>query len=91
MNPNTRKRLIENYRNTLLDDVLPFWLNHAIDAEYGGMINSVDRTGALVDTDKGVWHQGRSAWLMGEPDTNVEPRPGRVQLCLEPVAFLENE
>jgi N-acylglucosamine 2-epimerase len=58
--------LISTYRDGLLDDVVPFWLNHGIDREFGGIITSLDRDGTIVDTDKSVWAQGRSAWLLGE-------------------------
>ena len=35
---------------------------------------SLDRDGTVVDTDKGVWQQGRFTWLLGELYNNVEPR-----------------
>ena len=54
------------YRNGLLDEVLPFWLKHGIDHDHGGVITSLDRDGSVIDTDIGVWQQGRFAWLLGE-------------------------
>lgn len=51
------------YRGGLLDDVVPFWTRHSIDNEFGGFITSLDRCGAVVDTDKSIWAQGRMAWL----------------------------
>ena len=37
-------------------------------------MTSLDRQGNLVDTDKGVWQQGRFTWLLGELYNQVEPR-----------------
>lgn len=54
------------YRSGLLEDVLPFWFRHGIDHEHGGVITSLDRDGSVIDTDKGVWQQGRFTWLLGE-------------------------
>lgn len=42
------------YRNVLLDDVVPFWLRHAIDSEHGGIFTALDRDGSLLDTDKSI-------------------------------------
>jgi N-acylglucosamine 2-epimerase len=58
--------LTNAYRDGLLTDVLPFWLKHGVDRQYGGVISSLDRDGSIVDTDKCVWVQGRFAWLLGE-------------------------
>ena len=51
------------YRDTLLKDVVPFWLNSdLVDKEYGGYISSVDREGRCYNSDKSVWFQGRCLW-----------------------------
>ncbi len=47
----------------LFEDVLPFWLNHGLDHEYGGVLTALDRDGSVLDTDKSIWAQGRFAWL----------------------------
>ena len=67
--------LAQSYRDTLFGDVLPFWLNHGVDAEHGGLLTCLDREGRVIDTDKGVWQQGRFAWLMGHLYNTVERRP----------------
>lgn len=54
------------YRDTLLNDVLPFWIENGVDVQSGGIMSALDRDGTLVDSDKGVWQQGRFAWLLGE-------------------------
>ena len=49
----------------------------------------VDQDGTLVDTDKGVWQQGRFAWLLGELYNNVEQRPEWLEAARHTAAFLE--
>lgn len=62
------------YRETLLQDVLPFWLRHGLDSQHGGIITSLDRDGTILDTDKSVWFQGRAAWMFATLFNRVEPR-----------------
>ena len=81
--------LITLYRDTLLDDVVPFWTRHAIDREYGGYTMCLDRDGTLIDTDKGVWQQGRAAWLFGELYNNVDRRDEWLELARHGVEFID--
>ena len=53
------KTLANQYRNELLDNVLPFWLEHSQDLEFGGYFTCLDRQGGVFDTDKFIWLQGR--------------------------------
>ncbi len=51
------------YRDQLLNDVIPFWMNSdLIDRENGGYITSVDREGRSYNDDKSGWFQGRCLW-----------------------------
>lgn len=55
------------YKDTLFNDVLPFWLkSDLIDKEYGGFITSVDREGKSYNDDKSVWFQGRCLWTFSK-------------------------
>ena len=51
--------LIAIYRDGLLGDTLPFWLPRSVDQKHGGFMTARDRDGSILDTDKGVWQQGR--------------------------------
>ena len=57
-------RLRNQYRDDLLGDIIPFWLLHAPDQEYGGYFTALARDGAVIDSDKSVWFQGRFAWVL---------------------------
>lgn len=54
--------LAAQYRDALLNDVIPFWMQHSIDEDDGGYFTCLDRQGRVFDTDKFVWLQGRQIW-----------------------------
>jgi len=68
------EKLLNVYRDGLLDDTLPFWFPGCIDTEHGGFMTARNRDGAIIDTDKCVWQQGRAAWLLSTLHNAVEPR-----------------
>ena len=51
------------YKNTLLNNVIPFWEKNSIDTKNGGYFTCLDTKGNVFDTDKFMWLQGRQAWL----------------------------
>lgn len=57
------ERELERVRRSLYGSVLPFWLRYSVDAERGGFFNNLGREGAVFDTRKHVWLQGRQCWL----------------------------
>jgi N-acylglucosamine 2-epimerase len=77
------------YRDGLLEDTLPFWLEHCVDREHGGFMMALDRDGTVIDTDKGVWQQGRFTWLLGELYNNVEEREEWLELARHGMDFIE--
>ena len=50
MKPDRLAQLRDFYRDTLLDDVLPFWMRHIRDDECGGYLHHVDADGSTVST-----------------------------------------
>ena len=74
LTPEGRAALATLYRDTLLSDVVPFWLRHGLDREQGGIFTSLDRDGTVLDTDKAVWFQGRAAWMFATLYNTVERR-----------------
>ena len=57
------KKYQQFYKEQLLKNVVPFWINSdLLDREYGGYISSVDREGKSYNNDKSVWFQGRCLW-----------------------------
>lgn len=67
-------RYLALYRDGLLNHTLPFWLPRALDREHGGYLTALGEDGALLQSDKAVWFQGRFAWLLATLHQTVEPR-----------------
>jgi N-acylglucosamine 2-epimerase len=60
--PTDLSRLLELYRNTLFDDVLPFWDRHGFDAD-GGINTCIGDDGTLHSRDRWNWSQWRAVWV----------------------------
>ena len=48
----------EKFKEELLEYCVPFWLEHGVDKEYGGIINCLDRYGKIYSEDKSVHASG---------------------------------
>lgn len=68
------KKLALQYRNELLNNVIPFWLEKSQDKEFGGYFTCLDRKGNIFDTDKFIWLQGRQVWMFSMLYNNVEKK-----------------
>lgn len=62
--PRQAARLREHYRAVLLDDVIPWWMAHSLDHEYGGYYSQIERDGRPYTTDKYMWMNGRQVWML---------------------------
>ncbi len=90
--PLTKQRLEQlrdTYRDGLLLDEVPFWTKHGFDLQFGGIMTGLDRTGTLIDTDKGIWQQGRFAWTLGFLYNHVEQRPEWLEMTRRTLEFLK--
>ena len=92
--PKYTDEFIRIYRDGLLEDIIPFWIRHSVDREYGGYLTSLDRDGTVIDTDKAVWLQGRFAWMLSTlyntvGQYGVEPRPEWLELAKHGIDFLD--
>ena len=81
--------LAQKYKSELLDKVIPFWLNHSKDEEFGGYFTCLDRTGKVFDTDKFVWLQAREVWMFSSLYNNVEQKPEWLEMALHGADFLK--
>lgn len=76
------------YRNSLLDDVVPFWYKNAKDADFGGYFTCLDRNGNVYDTDKFMWLQCRQVWTFSMLYNQVEKRQEWLDFALHGADFL---
>lgn len=54
------------YRQYLLNDVVPFWMQYGVDKEHGGFLTALEQNGSLFSEDKSVWFQGRGTWVFSK-------------------------
>lgn len=60
------------YVHSLKNDIMPFWLQHGLDMEHGGVYTCLDRDGSLMDSTKSVWFQGRFGFIASYAYNNIE-------------------
>lgn len=77
------------YKNELLENVIPFWLENSRDAVNGGYFTCLNRDGSVYDTDKFIWLQGREVWCFSYLYHHVEQRPEWLQMALHGADFLQ--
>lgn len=91
MKPERIKLLHDTYLKGLLNDTLPFWINHSVDRKHGGFMFMLDRDGTLMDTDKGVWQQGRFTWLLATLYNQLEKKQEWLELAKHGIDFIDKK
>ncbi|MBV8476114.1 MAG: AGE family epimerase/isomerase [Acidobacteria bacterium] len=75
-------------RDTLQHTVLQFWIDHALDKEYGGIYGRLDRQGRPTDyTNKSVVLISRTLWSFSEAYRRY-PDPAYQKMAAECLRFL---
>ncbi|MDH7515864.1 MAG: AGE family epimerase/isomerase [Bacteroidota bacterium] len=74
MNDRFRHLAVE-FRTMLFDDIIPFWLRHGRDHEFGGCLHHLDRRGDCYSGDKGIWIQCRTVWIFARLYNTCERNP----------------
>ncbi|NLX07661.1 MAG: hypothetical protein GXY33_21190 [Phycisphaerae bacterium] len=77
------------YRSHLLNDVLPFYLKHAVDREFGGYTTCLDNDGKLISTDKYIWSQGRGLWTFATVYNRLDRDPKYLEAARLGAQFLK--
>jgi N-acylglucosamine 2-epimerase len=80
--------LAQQYRDALLDDVIPFWERHSIDRADGGYFTCLGRDGSVYDTDKFLWLQARQVWTFSMLYNRLEKRDAWLQTARQGAEFL---
>ena len=90
MNSSTlnRQQIYAQYKTLLLDNVVPFWLNHGIDWKYGGVLSCIRDDGSVISGDKFLWSQARSVWTFAALYNRVEKRPEFLAAAENSIRFL---
>ncbi|ANE49994.1 AGE family epimerase/isomerase [Flavisolibacter tropicus] len=77
------------YRDELLQNILPFWLEHSKDTVNGGFYTCLNRDGSVYDTDKFMWLQGREVWCFSYMYANIAQKQEWLDMALHGADFME--
>lgn len=77
------------YGDDLLNNILPFWLEHGMDRQNGGIYTCLDREGRLMDTTKSVWFQGRAGFTFAYTYNNVAKNDEYLKASKSCIDFIE--
>jgi N-acylglucosamine 2-epimerase len=80
--------LREHYRQSLLDDVVPWWQRHSLDRQCGGYFSCLERDGRPWSTDKFMWMTGREIWMFSHLYNCVRPDPAWLEAARLGADFL---
>lgn len=83
------KECATSYKKDLEEDIMPFWLNHGLDEEHGGVYTCLDRDGSIIDPTKSVWFQGRFGFVSAFAYNNVEHRQEWLDASKSCIDFIE--
>ncbi|NTS43719.1 AGE family epimerase/isomerase [Flavisolibacter sp. BT320] len=78
-----------SYKTELLNNVLPFWMQHSPDHQNGGYFTCLNRDGSVFDRDKFMWLQGRGVWCFSHMYNNVERRQEWLDMALVGADFMK--
>ncbi|NLZ94783.1 MAG: AGE family epimerase/isomerase [Bacteroidales bacterium] len=82
-------KLKNQYKDELLNNVVPFWLNKSQDKEHGGYFTCLRGNGDVFDTDKFIWLQARQVWMFSMLYNKVEKRKEWLDCALQGAEFLK--
>ncbi len=83
------KQWAESYKTDLIENIMPFWMEHGWDKVNGGVYTCLDRDGSLIDSTKSVWFQGRFAFICAYAYNNVEKNPMWLEAAKSTIDFIE--
>ncbi len=66
--------LHHQYRELLLDGIVPFWERHGLDTEHGGVLSCMQEDGTPISGDKYIWSQARWVWVCSALYNRIEKR-----------------
>ncbi|MBQ2613947.1 MAG: AGE family epimerase/isomerase [Clostridia bacterium] len=77
-----------DYKKYLTENVLPFWMDNAMDYENGGIFTCIDKNDKVYDTTKNVWFQGRALWTYAMAYNTIDQNPEYLKVCENLYGFL---
>lgn len=84
----TPSSIADRYRRLLLEGFVPFWFEHGIDWEHGGVFSCMQDDGTRVCAEKFLWSQARSVWTFSALYNRIEARPEFLRAAENSLRFL---
>lgn len=78
----------KQYKEELIEKIIPFWMNHSQDQMHGGYLTCLDRKGDVFDSDKFIWLQGREVWFFAMAYDQIDSNPEWKKMALHGADFL---
>ena len=78
----------QQYRELLLDGIVPFWARHGVDSEHGGVLSCMEENGTRISTEKYIWSQARWVWVCAALYNRIERRPEFLDWARGTIQFL---
>jgi N-acylglucosamine 2-epimerase len=78
-----------SYKEDLLTNIMPFWMQFGWDRKHGGVYTCVNRDGSLMDRTKSVWFQGRFAFVCSFAYNTIEKNPEWLEAAKSTLDFIE--
>jgi N-acylglucosamine 2-epimerase len=88
MDKKRMQKLSESFYTELVNDTMPFWIEHGTDKEYGGFTTILDRKGNLLSPDKPMWVMGRITWVLSRLYNELEQRKEWLDLARHGYDFI---
>jgi N-acylglucosamine 2-epimerase len=88
MNKKRMQSLRNYFHDELVNNTVPFWIEHAVDRQYGGFTPCLDRKGGMLSPDKPMWVVCRLSWLLSRLYNDLERRGEWLELARHGVEFI---
>ena len=86
--PEKLRNLLDFYRSELLDNIIPWWMEHAIDWDNGGIYQFIENDGTVVSEDKYLWSQLRALYMWSALYNRVGKRHAWQQVAAHVYEFI---
>lgn len=77
------------YYNTLVNEVMPFWLKNTIDIT-GAINNCIDEDGTIISKERYIWSQGRALWTFSAMYNRIEKKKEYLEVATGLFNYLMN-
>ena len=89
MNNQILMRLYRQYNDTLVNQVLPYWIKFSVD-QSGAINNCLSESGDIISKDRYIWSQGRALWTFSAMYNRIEAKSEYLDIANGLFRYLKN-